>query len=63
MIRSQLVLIDLAKNLLESADCVDEELREPYYDVLITLLNRDEFYISYIGFDTELFEIYTNRKD
>lgn len=51
MIRSQLVLIDLAKNLLESADSVDEELREPYYDVLITLLNRDEFYISYIGFD------------
>lgn len=41
----------MAKNLLENADLVDEDLREPYYDLLTMLLNRDEFYITHIGFE------------
>jgi hypothetical protein len=48
---TQLVLVDLTKNLLESVDLIDEDLRVPYYDVLISLLNRDEFFISYLGFN------------
>jgi hypothetical protein len=48
---------------LESADIIDEDLRDPYYDVLITLLNRDEFYISYLGFDKDLKETYSSRND
>lgn len=63
MITAQLVLTDLTKNLLESADIIDEDLRDPYYDVLITLLNRDEFYISYLGFDKDLKETFNSRND
>lgn len=63
MIRAQQVLTDLAKSLLATADDVDEDLRDPYYEVLILLLNRDEFYISYIGFEPALYEVWLQRKD
>lgn len=46
------------KSLLESADLIEESLRDRYYDVLTTLLNRDEFFISHLGFDRNLKEIY-----
>ncbi|CAK81401.1 unnamed protein product (macronuclear) [Paramecium tetraurelia] len=63
MIAAQLVFVDVTKNLLESADLIDEDLRDQYYDVLITLLNRDEFFISYLGFDKDLKEAYNLRND
>ncbi|CAD8068828.1 unnamed protein product [Paramecium primaurelia] len=63
MIAAQLVFVDLTKNLLESADLIDEDLRDQYYNVLITLLNRDEFFISYLGFDKDLKEAYLLRND
>jgi hypothetical protein len=42
---------------------VDEHLRESYYEILNHLLIRPEFYLSYMGFDKKLRDIYDQRNN
>lgn len=63
LIQSQMVITDLAKNLVQNADLLDEKLREMYYEVLCCLLLREEFYLNYMGFGNELKDIFNFRND
>lgn len=51
LMRTQLMMIDLADHLISYADEGDEKIRKIYYETLKLILNRGELDISQIGFD------------
>lgn len=50
----QLQLIDLGNHLLQYADELDDVMKGSYYDCLRYIMNRDEFSLGNVGFDSHL---------
>lgn len=62
MLRGQLVLIDLGSHALEYCDKVPERLRGDYYELLGTILERGEFELNHMGFDSKFKELLQEAK-
>lgn len=62
LLASQRILIGIAKHLIDYSDEVPHTLRPVYYESLLLLMNRGEFELNFMGFDSSYAEFLKNAQ-
>jgi hypothetical protein len=63
LIKTQTVLIELARHMLEFCDEINDQLKSLYYQCLKLIFNRGEFDIGSMGFDESYSDLLNNASN
>jgi len=63
LIKSQNIFITTAEKIMEVADEVPEHLRQYFYKILISFLDREEMDLAFVGFEQEYEQFLEQNKE